>query len=357
MTTTLRQRCTHFLHGHGPDTQSPAKVLAMLAEEAGDAQADFYGKGALIASFEAELATLLGKESALFLPSGTLAQPIALRIWADDRGRDTIALHATSHLELHEHRGYQRLYGLHGVPLANAVTPLTPADIEAVADPLAAVLLELPQRELGGVLPTWAELTEMAEIARNRGAAMHLDGARLWESAPFYARSHAEICALFDSVYVSFYKGLGGIAGAALAGPAGFIKQARIWQRRAGGNLISLYPYILSARHGLRTRLPRMADYCCHARDIAAALSTIEGIGVTPSPPHTNMFQLHLRGEAKALTAATHAVAEETGVWLLGSLREAATPGVVWTEVSIGDAGLALSAERVAMLMRRVVAR
>ena len=355
MTTQPRQRCTHFLHGHGPDNHSPAKVLAMLAEEAGDAQADLYGKGALITSFESEIATVLGKESALFLPSGTLAQPVALRIWADEKGRDAVAMHATSHLEMHEHRGYQRLYGLHGVPMADAVTPLTPAHLAAVSEPLAAVLLELPRRELGGVLPTWDALQQLADITRQKGAALHLDGARLWESAPHYGRDYPEICALFDSVYVSFYKGLGGIAGAALAGPAQLIAQARIWQRRAGGNLISLYPYILSARHGLRTRLPRMAAYCQHARAIAAALSSLRNIYVTTSPPHTNMFHVHLRGDAAALRAAACRVAEEEGVWLLGTLRPAATPGVVWTEISIGDAGLQLSAERVAALMQQVV--
>ena len=71
---------------------------------------------------------------------------------------------------------------------------------------------------------------------------MHMDGARLWESAPFYGRSYAEIAALFDTVYVSFYKGVGAIAGAALAGPADFIAEARVWQRRHGGDLVNSTP-------------------------------------------------------------------------------------------------------------------
>jgi threonine aldolase len=73
--------------------------------------------------------------------------------------------------------------------------------------------LELPQREIGGLLPEWDDLVAQAAWTRERGIALHLDGARLWEAAPFYERSYAEIAGLFDSVYVSFYKGLGALAG------------------------------------------------------------------------------------------------------------------------------------------------
>ena len=93
----------------------------------------------------------------------------------------------------------------------------------------------MPQREIGGQLPSWSDLEAQVAWARDRGVAVHMDGARLWESGPFYERSYAEIAALFDSVYVSFYKGIGAIAGAALSGPAPFIGEARLWQRRSGG--------------------------------------------------------------------------------------------------------------------------
>ena len=87
-------------------------------------------------------------------------------------------------------------------------------------EPVASLLLELPQRDLGGQLPTWDELVAQTAWAHEHGAAAHMDGARLWESAPFYGRSYAEISGLFDSIYVSFYKGIGALAGSALAGSA-----------------------------------------------------------------------------------------------------------------------------------------
>jgi hypothetical protein len=81
-----------------------------------------------------------------------------------------------------------------------------------VAEPLAALLVELPQREIGGLLPAWDDLVAQVGWARDRDTAVHLDGARLWEAAAGYERSPAEVAALFDSVYVSFYKGIGALA-------------------------------------------------------------------------------------------------------------------------------------------------
>src|SRR6185369_15444353 len=102
---------------------------------------------------------------------------------------------------------------LHAKLVGDGHALVTLADLERIAEPIAALLLELPQREIGGLLPAWEELSAIVSWARARGAALHLDGARLWESQPFYGRPLAEIAGLFDSVYVSTYKTLGGLAG------------------------------------------------------------------------------------------------------------------------------------------------
>src|SRR5947209_6783234 len=105
--------CDRFLFGHGP--QRPRSVLADLADEAGpDEEPDRYGEGSLINDFERHIAALLGKEAAVFLPSGTMAQQIALRIWANCTRIPTVAFHPTCHLEMHEQKGYELLHGLHG---------------------------------------------------------------------------------------------------------------------------------------------------------------------------------------------------------------------------------------------------
>ncbi len=147
----------------------------------------------MVATLETEVRELLGKPAAVFMPSGTMAQQIALRIHADRTGRHVVAFHPTCHLELHEDKAYQRLHGLIGRTLGDGRGLLTLADLEGVREPLAALLIELPQREIGGRLPEWDDLVAQVAYARDRGAAVHLDGARLWESGPFYGRPLSEI--------------------------------------------------------------------------------------------------------------------------------------------------------------------
>ena len=350
------ERCERWLNGHPP--RSARAALLALAEAVGpDEQPDRYGSGPLIEDFEREIAALLGKEAAVFMPSGTMAQQIALRVWSERSGRETVAFHPTCHLELHEQKGYERLHGLHAALVGDADRLITMDDLRARPEPLAALLLELPQREIGGQLPEWDALEEQTDWARARGAAAHMDGARLWEAAPYYGRDYAEIAGLFESVYVSFYKGVGAITGAALAGPAEFIAEARIWQRRHGGNLLSLYPYVVSARAALRERLPRFASYHEKAVEIAAALSQVEGVILKPNPPQTHMAHVYLRGETEALLDASVELASEQGVALFAWLRPAPIPGYAMFEMSVGDGALEMSGEEVAGYFTRVLER
>jgi threonine aldolase len=349
------QRCERFLFGHG--LRSPRSVLAELADEAGDEEPDRYGEGALINDFEREIATLLGKEAAVFLPSGTMAQQIALRIWADRAHTPMVAFHPTCHLELHEQKGYALLHGLHAQLIGERTRLLTLEDLCATTGKLAALLLELPQREIGGQLPSWPDLEAQVVWARERGIALHMDGARLWECAPFYGRSYAEISDLFDSVYVSFYKGIGGIAGSALAGPADLIAEARVWQRRHGGNLIQLYPFVLSARMNLRHRLDKFTSYYERAQAVARVLAAIPGIAVKPDPPQTNMMHVYLNGSADALLDASTDVARSEKVGLFRRMLPTGVPGVAAFELSIGDGAEALTDEEIGAYFRRIMAK
>jgi threonine aldolase len=352
----VRHTCTRFLTHHYPT--APRELLADLASWTDpEVESDRYGTGLLIADFETQIATLLGKEAALFLPSGTMAQPIALRIWATRLGRHSIAFHPTCHLELHEESAYRLLHGLHGVLVGNRYQLLSRADLDTVREPLAVLLLELPQREIGGQLPSWEELEAQCLWARERGAALHLDGARLWESRPFYGCDYATIAGLFDTVYVSFYKTLGGIAGAALAGSADLIAEARVWQRRQGGNLVRLFPYVLSAKKALSERLGRIDAYVAHAQALAAALAALPELTVLPQPPQTNMFHLFLRGKRAALEQALLEVAAETGVWLFHPLRACQVPGYWMAEWVVGEASLDIAPDETVDLLHTVLRR
>jgi threonine aldolase len=316
---------------------------------------DEYGEGGAVAALEAEVRELLGKPAAVFMPSGTMAQQIALRVHADRTGRRVVAFHPTCHLELHEDKAYQRLHGLIGRTVGDGRGLLTLADLEAVREPLAALLIELPQREIGGRLPAWDDLAAQVAHVRGHGAAVHLDGARLWESGPFYGRPLAEIAGLFDSVYVSFYKGLGGLAGSMLLGDDDLVAEARAWRRRHGGTLYQLWPYAAAGLAGLRLRLPRMGAYVEHAQAIAVALGSVGGVHVVPDPPQTPMMHLHLRTTAADVTAGIRRMAIEQRLWTWGGSWPADTPGIRRVELNVGDATLTLTPAEVVAAVRALL--
>jgi threonine aldolase len=289
------------------------------------------------------------------MPSGIMAQQAALRAWADRAGTDAIAVHGMSHLVLHELDALPELHGLRPQRLTSEPRQPTVEDLDALAGPLAAVTLELPLRDAGYLLPSWDELVAFSTAVRARGVPLHLDGARLWESAEHLGHGYAEIAALADSVYVSFYKGLAGMAGAALAGPTDLVAEARRWQRRHGGNLFVLLPYAVGARDGLRRRLPRMPEYAARARELAAALSALDGVRVLPEPPHTNAFRLFVDVAHEHLVEAGLRIAEEQQVALVLGWYASEVPGWSLTEITVGDATLDWSLdEQVAALTEQI---
>jgi threonine aldolase len=315
---------------------------------------DQYGEGEFVEAFERRIAELLGKEAAVLFPSGTMAQQIALRIHCDRRGMRTVAFHPTCHLELHEHGGYAHLHGLKAELAGDRDRLIELEDLEALGVPIGALLIELPQREIGGRLPEWRDLVAQIQWARDRHIATHLDGARVWESAPYYERPYSEIGALFDTVYVSLYKGLCGLGGSVLAGPQEIVAEARVWRRRHGGALWSLFPFAASAVRGLDELVPQMPRFLAHARALAEGLSQVNGIAVVPDPPQTPLFHLHLSGDLQALQDRALDVAEERRVWLFHRLVPSVVPDVNMLELNVGEPALEISPGEAAELFSLV---
>ncbi|MFD5297342.1 threonine aldolase family protein [Streptomyces mutabilis] len=327
-----------------------------------DEPSDMYGNG-IVAALEERTAALLGTEAAAFFPTGTMAQQVALRCWAGRTGNPAVALHGLSHPEVHERDAFSRVGGLRPVRLTDEPRQPTADEVRGFEEPFGALMLELPLRDAGFLLPTWDELTEVVEAARERDAVVHFDGARLWECTVHFGRPLTEIAALADSVYVSYYKSLKGYGGAALAGPRTLVEEAKAWRHRYGGLLFQQFPTALSALAGLERELPRLPEYVAHARVVAAALR--EGFAaaglpwarVHPEVPHTHEFQVWLPCDADDAGEAALRQGEETGTMLFSRPWDSRGPGIAFTEVGVESAGLEWTAADVKAAVADFAAR
>ncbi len=181
-------------------------------------------------------------------------------------------------------------------------------------------------------------MNALSALARERGIHLHMDGARLWEAREAYApRTFGDICALFDSVYVSFYKGIGALGGAMLAGTAGFVSEAHAWRKRHGGSLWHLYPYVASAAMRLDAQLARMPAYHARALALADGLSRHPGVArpafAAPGQPVPPVPA----GSAGRACGRTRSGRHEDGTWLAYGFAEAPVPGWSFVEMSAGD--------------------
>jgi threonine aldolase len=355
--SALQRRCHTIFPGHRQ--RRPAEHFAAMAAwcEQYDIDHDVYGNGDLIQSFEARVAATLGFEAAVFCVSGTMAQVTALRLACLERASRMVALHPTSHIFVHERANYQLLDHFQALPVGDRHRPWTAADLLDVPDRLGAVGLEIPMREIGGQLSPWEELEAIKRGCRERGIHLHMDGARLWEAAAGYGRSAAQIAAGFDSVYVSLYKGLGGLGGAMLAGSSEFVARCAEWFRRQGGNVIHRSPYVVAAAMDFDARLAAMPDYFRRTQFLYAALRAHPAIRVNPAAPQANMLHLHLPVSRDAALAIRDALAAEHGIWMFNRAAHGALPDTSVVEIYVGDNLLAMPDDALRLALQRFANR
>jgi threonine aldolase len=337
MSANLRAECEKFVPGHIP--QKSGEEFALIGDwcRENNFAADFYGKGDLIESFESKVADTLGYEAACFMPSGTMAQQIALKIYAGRSGNGSFAIHPTSHLELHEQHAYAHLSNLKSSIIGDKNRQLNSQDIEDLAVPVSTVIVELPAREIGGQLPVWEELENIKETTKKRGIYLHMDGARLWETKSFYQKSYQEICKGFNSIYVSFYKGIGALTGAMLIGDAEFIAESRVWLRRFGGNLYQMHPFVASAAMRFDRALAQMPEYMRRANEVYEILASIPSISFRPNPPQVNIFHLYFNISAENLKRSRDRIAEEDKFWAANHFQTTALENISYTEIYVGE--------------------
>lgn len=342
----LLAQCRQFLLGHGPVTPRDW-MTRMLSMPEADWQGDLYNAGPTVTALQDQVAGLLGMPGALFFHKAVVGQQAVLFAHRERTGRRLVAVHPKSHIAIDESDAVERLSDIRLVRIGPDDAPFTLADLTAIHEPLAAVVVELPLRNAGFRALAWDELVAISRWCREQGIALHLDGARLWETQPWYGRPLAEIAALADSVYVSLYKGLGAPGGSLIAGPVALLEALKPWRGRMGGNLYSAFPYVLGGLDGLRRFLPRMGEYHARAVALADALSR-RAAPQAADAAMCNSFRLVWPVAAPALARALEDLARAEGVWLFGRVVPLPVRDHCFTEMVVGEATMAHATDAIA---------
>src|SRR5215469_5446670 len=283
-----------------------ARLLARLAEEGGIAAVEFSREG-VVAELEKRMAASLGKEAALFLPSGTLANHLALRLLAT-RGR-RVLLQRESHIYNDTGDCAQELSGLTLIPLAPQRGTFTLVEVESeiarlpearVATPVGVISIESPVRRLQGEVFDFAEMERITAFARERRIGLHLDGARLFLASAYTGISPDGYATLFDTVYVSLYKYFNAASGALLAGPRELLDNLYSQRRMFGGSLRQAWPYAAVALHYLDGFNERFGRAVSAADSLLQALAKHPGCEVLRPAAATNVTRLRVSGPCAA---------------------------------------------------------
>lgn len=279
-----------------------ARLLVTL-EQAGQAAADIYLEGGAVAAMEQQFARALGKERALFIPSGTLANHLALRHLAG--GRTRVIVPAESHIYCDSADCVQALSHLNLVPLGAGRATFTAQEVQAACEravagpfptPVGALSIECPVRRRDGEVFDFAELQRVAAYAQKAGLKLHLDGARLFLAAAWTGIPPASYAALFDTVYVSLYKCFNAGSGAVLAGSREHLEPISHDRKLFGGSLLHAWQFAAVAAHYLDGYWERSLRAVAVARELFALLAKHPRLRVESIPHGSNIHRLRVEG-------------------------------------------------------------
>ena len=313
---------------------TPAMRDAMARAEVGD---DQYGEDPTTNLLQERLAALLGKDAALWMPSGTMANQVAVMTLA--RAGDEVITAREAHAGWHEVGAAAANAGVQIVEVGTA-GKFTREQFEAAIKPAGlpvfpattVVEIENTHNRAGGIVFPQDEVVRICAFARERSIASFLDGARLWNAAMASGRSETELAAPFDMVSVSFSKGLGAPAGSVLAGPRDSITRATRFRRRLGGAMRQVGILAAAALHGLDQHRARLVDDHANARRFATSIANCAAVQLDLASVQTNIVVFHLKpGAPDAATVV--AQARQRGV-LLGAFGPRTVRAVTHLDVS-----------------------
>ncbi|HWP34829.1 MAG TPA: low-specificity L-threonine aldolase [Thermodesulfobacteriota bacterium] len=299
---------------------TPEMRRAMAEAEVGD---DVFGDDPTVARLQARVASLLGKPAALFVPSGTMANELALRAWTEPG--DEVIVERSSHIFNYEGGAAAALSGVQLLPLEGKRGVLTAEQIEEAIRPAdhhyprtRVVALENTHNRAGGTIYPLAEIERVAAVCARHGLKLHLDGARLWNASVATGIPPAQYAAPFDSVAVCLSKGLGCPIGSLVAGPVDFIERVHRFRKQWGGGMRQVGIVAAAGLYALDHHIERLKEDHANAKLLARGLKEVPGIGIRLEDVETNMVFFEVPRARVSAQGVVAALAEQ-GVLMLAT--------------------------------------
>jgi threonine aldolase len=297
---------------------TPGMREAMARAEVGD---DQFGEDPSINRLQERVAAMLGHEAALWFPTGTMADQVAIRTLT--RPGDEVLAAREAHILWHEAGGTSATSGVQVVEVGVGGGRFSVDDLLGALKPVAAmyppatlVSVENTHNRAGGVVIGVEEGSDLAGAARAHGMSSFLDGARLWNAAIALGVAPADLARPFDVVAVSFSKGLGAPGGSMLTGSAAFVAAAVRYRRMAGGAMRQVGFFAAAADYALDHHVERLAEDHANARLLAERLAASPAIELDPAAVQTNIVVFRLADGAPDAPTVV-AAAREAGVLIV----------------------------------------
>lgn len=263
---------------------------------------DRYGSGGAVEELEKKFATITGKKRAVYMPSGTMANQLAIAVLSDEKTK--VFVQETSHVYRDEADAAQSVFQKRLMPLAKDKAYFTAEELkqgveelqqqEAFTSGIGAVSVENPVRRSDGRIVPFEEIKKISAYCRNNKIKLHLDGARIYMASAWYGISVKEYASYFDTIYISLYKYLGASAGAVLCGEEEVIGKMPHLVKIHGGNMYSSWTNAAMALHRLEGMENRLLEAKKRAEEIFAALNKIPGTSISPLEGGTNIYAMQL---------------------------------------------------------------
>lgn len=270
---------------------TPGMRAAMAEADVGD---DVFGEDPTVIRLQQRVAELLGKEDALFVPSGTMSNLVGVSLHC--RPGDEVICEAGCHIVQYEQAGYARIAGAAVRPVEGRHGILQPEQLADLIRPdnphfprTRLLALENTHNRGGGTIQPYPIVEALCAWARQHGLRTHLDGARLMNAAVATGIAADRWAAHFDTVGICFSKGLGAPVGSAIAGPSALIAEARRIRKVLGGGMRQAGVLAAAALYALEHHVPRLADDHANARRLADGIRVLGGLRLDPDQVDTNI--------------------------------------------------------------------